>query len=211
VVKINSIPGQFSYKTSSEKIVTVGQQNINLKFTPDDQVNYKPATKKVTLTVLQAEPRLTVKGGTFTFDEDPHTGSATAIGGAGESLYVNPLVYEGTTAVGEIYGPTETPPVAAGKYVITAHTPGDDNNLSASKKATITIRPAKAKVLAAKALKIRKGHSIHANVLDWLRHDDLVDVFSTWTDEKGKWAQIGPGQWASIYYKKKTWMEFILS
>jgi hypothetical protein len=209
VVKINSIPGQFSYKTSSEKIVNAGQQTVKLTFTPKDKVNYATLTQEVGLTVLPAEPSITVNGGTFTFDENPHPGSASAVGGAGENLPVEPLIYEGMTVSGEAYGPTETPPVAAGKYVVTANTPGDDNNMSASGKATIIIKPAKAKVLAPEALKIRNGHSIHANVLDWLRHNDRVNVLNTWTDKDGKWAQIGPGQWASIYYKKKTWMEYV--
>ena len=76
--------------------------------------------------VNPATPVVTATGGTFVYNGTPRPGSGTATGGAGESLTVT-LSYVGTG--GTTYGPSATAPTLVGTYTVTAHTPGDANNL----------------------------------------------------------------------------------
>jgi len=83
-------------------------------------------TSNASLTITQATPTVTATGGTFTYNGNPHAGSATATGGAGESLTIASLAYNGTGST--TYGPSSTAPSLAGTYTVTAHTNGDANN-----------------------------------------------------------------------------------
>ena len=96
--------------------------------------------------VNQATPVVTATGGTFAYNGAPRAGSGTATGGAGESLTVT-LSYSGTGST--TYGPTATAPTVVGTYTVTAHTPGDANNLPGdSTPAALTITMATPTVTA---------------------------------------------------------------
>ena len=89
------------------------------------------------ITINRATPTVTATGGSFSFDGNPHGGSGTAVGGAGEALAAT-LSYSGTGST--TYGPTAAAPSAAGSYSVTASTVGDaNNNAGSSTPAALTI------------------------------------------------------------------------
>jgi hypothetical protein len=93
--------------------------------TVGDSNNTSGNATPAAITINKANPTLTATGGSFAFDGNPHAGSGTAAGGAGETLPVT-LSYAGTGST--TYGPTATAPSAAGTYAVTASTVGDANN-----------------------------------------------------------------------------------
>ncbi len=95
--------------------------------TAGDSNNISGNATPVAITINKADPTVTATGGSFAFDGNPHAGSGTATGGAGETLPVT-LSYTGTGST--TYGPTATAPAAAGTYTVTASTVGDTNNNS---------------------------------------------------------------------------------
>src|SRR5262249_10902314 len=90
--------------------------------------------------VRRATPTVSVTGGTFTYDGNPHAASGFAYGVGGISDVLSPAVtfsYAGTGST--TYGPTATVPTNAGTYQATASFAGNANYNSASNTADITI------------------------------------------------------------------------
>ncbi|HVG34311.1 MAG TPA: Calx-beta domain-containing protein [Pyrinomonadaceae bacterium] len=69
------------------------------------------------LTVLKADPLLSVTGGNFTYDGQPHPATASATGVNNEALGPISLLYNGTNSI----------PVDAGSYAVTAAFAGNQN------------------------------------------------------------------------------------
>jgi Bacterial Ig-like domain (group 3)/Calx-beta domain/MBG domain len=74
------------------------------------------------LTVLKADPSLSVAGGSFTYDGQPHPAAASATGVSGEALGPISLLYNGTINI----------PFNAGSYAVTATFAGNQNYNPAS-------------------------------------------------------------------------------
>jgi Big-like domain-containing protein/MBG domain-containing protein/Kelch motif protein/galactose oxidase-like protein len=105
--------------------------------------NYNNASGDVAIVINQATPIVSVIGGTFTDNAQPHgaTGFAYGIGGVGDVL--SPTVtfsYAGTGST--TYGPTADAPSTPGTYVATATFPGNLNYTNASNADTIIIKNA---------------------------------------------------------------------
>ncbi|HEX7140719.1 MAG TPA: carboxypeptidase regulatory-like domain-containing protein, partial [Vicinamibacterales bacterium] len=104
------------------------------------------ASSITTVTVNPATPVVTATGGTFAYNGNPHPGTGSATGGAGETLTFT-LSYTGTGAT--TYGPTATAPTLVGTYNVVAHTNGDANNTAGdSAPAAININKANPVVTA---------------------------------------------------------------
>ena len=102
--------------------------------------NYNDASGDVAIVINQATPTVSVTGGTFTDNAQPHgaSGFAYGIGGVGDML--SPAVtfsYEGSG-----YGPTANAPSTPGTYLATANFAGNTNYTSAYATANITIENA---------------------------------------------------------------------
>lgn len=54
-----NVPGTFLYAPQAGAVLPVGSHTLTVNFTPNDTVNYTPATKSVGLTVVKATPLIT--------------------------------------------------------------------------------------------------------------------------------------------------------
>jgi hypothetical protein len=123
-----SVPGAFSYSPAAGTVLDAGTHTLSATFTPNDSSHWATATKTTTVTVNKATPVVSVTGGTFTYDAQPHAASATAAGG-GESLTPIAITYNGAPAV----------PVDAGTYAVEARYDGSANYDAAVNTTTLTI------------------------------------------------------------------------
>jgi hypothetical protein len=89
-------------------------------------------------TIMAATPTLSVTGGSFAYDEQPHAATGTVGGVGGIDLGIPTFTYSYTDDNGSGVT-TTTPPTSAGYYTVTASFPGNDNYLPATATATITI------------------------------------------------------------------------
>ncbi len=124
-----NVPGTFVYIPAAGAIVGAGSQTLSVTFTPTDTANYNTASASVTLTVDKATPSVSVVGGTFTFDGNPHPATGSVTGVLGEDLGTPTFTYNGGTAA----------PVAVGTYTVVASFAGNANYLPDSATVTITI------------------------------------------------------------------------
>jgi hypothetical protein len=113
-----------TYDGSTTPPTNAGSYAVVASLTSD---NYEAANATGTLVISKATPAFDVHAGTSTYDGTTHSATATAHGGAGETLTVT-LTYSGTNST--TYGPTALPPTNAGSYQVVAHTDGDGNNSS---------------------------------------------------------------------------------
>src|SRR5262249_46744314 len=88
-----------------------------------------------TLTVAKATPKVSVTGGTFTFDGNPHAATATVTGVGGAAV---PGSFTFT------YNGSATTPADAGTYTVLAHFVSSDKNYNDadSPAGTLVISPA---------------------------------------------------------------------
>jgi hypothetical protein len=126
------VPGTFSYNPPAGTVFGAGIQSLSVLFTPSDSADYNNATTSVTLTVDRALPSMSITGGTFTYDGQPHNATVSAVDYLGQPLSPVTITYNGTT----------NPPVNAGTYAAVASYPGNSNYLPQSVSATITINRA---------------------------------------------------------------------
>jgi hypothetical protein len=113
-----TLQGSFSYSPAAGTVLNAGTHTLSVTFTPNDSSHWASATKTTTFTVDKAAPVVTVTGGTFTYDAQPHSASGTATGVLGEVLTPVQLLYNGTS---------ETPPVDAGTHTVSASFTGSGN------------------------------------------------------------------------------------
>jgi hypothetical protein len=134
-----SVAGAFVYTPAAGTVLNAGSQALSVNFTPTDINNYTNASATVTVAVGKATPTVTVSGGAFTYDGNPHAATASATGVGGASV---------AGAFNLNYTPGGIPaPANAGVYGVTASfTSTDANYGNASGNGSITINPATATV-----------------------------------------------------------------
>lgn len=91
--------------------------------------NYEPDSGTAIVVINRATPTLTVTGGTFAYDGQPHPATTTLVGVKSEALGPVVILYNGSAAV----------PVSPGTYAVTASFAGDGNYNPVSGTATILI------------------------------------------------------------------------
>jgi hypothetical protein len=126
------VPGSFGYNPASGAVPSAGAHTLTATFYPSDPTNYSNSTSQVTLQVNQAIPNLTVTGGTFAFDGEPHGTTASATDYRGVALSPVTITYNGSPDA----------PIAAGSYTVVAAFAGDVNHTARSVSTTITIQQA---------------------------------------------------------------------
>ena len=125
----------FTYNGASAEPVNAGTYAVVASFTPTDVTNYNPATGNGSITIKKATPAVTVTGGPFTYDGQPHAASASAMGVDNVSL---------VGAFSFTYNGASAEPVNAGTYaVVASFTPTDVTNYNpATGNGSITIEQA---------------------------------------------------------------------
>jgi concanavalin A-like lectin/glucanase superfamily protein/Big-like domain-containing protein/MBG domain-containing protein/IPT/TIG domain-containing protein len=131
------VPGSFGYNPASGAVLSAGAHMLNATFHPGDATNYSDSASQVTLQVNQAIPNLTVVGGTFAFDGQPHGATASATDYRGVALSPVTITYNGSPDA----------PVAAGSYTVVAAFAGDVNHTARSVSTTLTIQQATATIV----------------------------------------------------------------
>src|SRR5208283_4774422 len=92
--------GSFSYSPSAGTVLSVGQQTLTTTFTPTDTTDYTTGTASVTLTVVPANPVLTLTASPNpAFISNPVTFTAS-IGSLGIVPTGTVTFYDGTTVIG---------------------------------------------------------------------------------------------------------------
>ena len=104
-------------------VLNAGAQTLRVTFTPDDLTNWEAVTVTATLQVNKMTPTMTVSVGTYTYDKQPHPAAVTITGANGEALSPTQVSYNSS----------QTPPVNAGSYWVTAYYGGSANYNSTSK------------------------------------------------------------------------------
>ncbi len=121
----------YTYNGSPDAPTDPGTYAVVATFTSNDP-NYSNGTAKSTLSITPAPPTISVVGGTFNFDFNPHPATATAVG-----------VDSVTPVAGSFsftYNGSTSPPVNAGSYAVVAtFTSSDFDYLNGTGTATITI------------------------------------------------------------------------
>ena len=98
--------------------------------------NYNAASDQATITIGKATPTVSITGGTFTYDGNAHTATASATGVNGEDLGSVTITYDPAT------------PVNAGSYTANASFAGNTNYEASANSASITINKATPTVVA---------------------------------------------------------------
>jgi hypothetical protein len=97
--------------------------------------NFSSTTATSTLTVQPAQPTITVMGGRFLFNSQPHPATGSVTGVFGESLGTPTFTYTDSSG-----NTSSNAPVSAGTYTVNASYPGSTNYLAATNNtATIVI------------------------------------------------------------------------
>ena len=110
--------------------VNAGTYSATVTF--DGDANYAPRTSSATVTINPAAPTLTVNGGSFVYDKQPHAASVTATGVGGEALTGVTITYDGTADA----------PVNAGTHAVVAALSASANYTAASATGSLTIMKA---------------------------------------------------------------------
>lgn len=120
----------FTYNGAAEPPVNGGTYNVVGTFAGD--ANHNPATGSATIAITKAVPTVTVAGGAYIYNGQPHpaTGSVTGVGG----VQLTGLTFT--------YNGSPEPPVNAGAYVVTGTYPGDTNYQAVTRDTAIQIGPA---------------------------------------------------------------------
>src|SRR5262249_3287117 len=91
-------PGTFEYSPAPGPILDAGTHTLSVTFTPNDTLHWNAATWGAEILVNKATPVVTITGGTFTYDGQPHPGVATATGALGEALSPVQIFYNNVSA-----------------------------------------------------------------------------------------------------------------
>ena len=98
-----------TYGASPDAPAAAGIYTLTAAF--DGNANYLPRTATAILRINPAAPTLTIAGGPFIYDAQPHGATVTATGAGGETP---------PGAVAVTYDGSTTPPAGAGTYVVSA-------------------------------------------------------------------------------------------
>ena len=127
-----NVPGTFSYSPAAGTVLAPGSWSVTATFTPTDGQNYNGTTITQTVLVERALAAVSVTGGSFAYDGQPHPAAVSATGAGGVALTPVSVSYNGSGSM----------PVGAGTYAVVATFAGDANHEAASATATITVLPA---------------------------------------------------------------------
>jgi hypothetical protein len=121
----------YTYNGSPNAPIDPGKYSVVAKFTSNDP-NYANGTATSTLIITPASPFISVTGGTFQFDFNPHPAMATAVGIDGVTPVAGGFAFT--------YNGSNSPPVNAGSYAVVAtFTSSDADYSNGTGSATITI------------------------------------------------------------------------
>lgn len=120
-------PITITYDGQSDPPVSAGSYTVVASLAAGG--NYTAATATRTLVIGKATPVISVTGGTYEYDGQPHAAVASAVGVTGEDLGPVSLTYNGAAAA----------PVNGGTYAVIAALPASANHVAASATATIVI------------------------------------------------------------------------
>jgi hypothetical protein len=121
----------YTYNGSSDPPTNAGSYTVVATFTSSDP-NYANGTETSTMVIAQATPRMTLTGGTFSFDANPHPAVATDVGVDG----VTPV----SGSFSFTYNGSSTLPTNPGSYaVVASFTSADPNYANATATATVSI------------------------------------------------------------------------
>jgi len=128
----STLPGTFAYSPAAGTILPVGQQMLNVTFTPTDSVHYTTQTASVTLRVVPGTPTITLTSSanpafmtaavSFTASLPSYASSET-----GTMTFYSGSTVLGTANVSEGSATFTTTSLAAGSQSITAAYSGDAN------------------------------------------------------------------------------------
>jgi hypothetical protein len=119
-----------TYNGSSDPPVNAGTYTTVASFAGDS--NYAARSITFTVRIDPAAPAVTVSGGPFTYDRQPHAATVTVTGIGGQDL--------GAAVV--TYGGAPEPPVNAGTYPVSASFAASGNYAAASGSGTLVINKA---------------------------------------------------------------------
>ncbi|HEV3418155.1 MAG TPA: MBG domain-containing protein [Pirellulales bacterium] len=121
----------YTYNGSSDPPTNAGSYAVVATFTSNDP-NFSNGTETSTMVIAPATPRITLTGGTFGFDANPHPAVATDVGIDG----VTPV----SGSFSFTYNGSSTPPTNPGSYaVVASFTSADPNYANTSATTTISI------------------------------------------------------------------------
>jgi len=137
-----SVDGTFAFTYSpggTTPPTNAGTYSVSAAFTSSN-ANYTNATGTGTIAINPATPTVSVTGGAFSYDGNPHAATATATGVGGATV-------AGTLSF--TYNGSSTPPTNAGTYAVVAtFTSSDPNYTNTTGKGTITISTAQGLLLS---------------------------------------------------------------
>ena len=174
------VPGTFTYSPPAGTVLGAGAQPLSVTFHPSDATTYSDATSAATLTVQKALPSMTISGGTFTYNGQPHSATASASDYLGQPLSPVSITYDGSSSA----------PSNAGTYSAVASYQGDSNYLPRSVSATITINKATPSVTWASPGAITYGTALSGAQLN--ASSDVPGSFS-YTPSAGTTLAAGSG------------------
>jgi hypothetical protein len=160
---------------------------LTVVFTPSNPQNYESASAATTIDVFKATPAISVVGGTFTYDGQPHPATGSVTGGGGATLGFPSFTYNGSPE----------PPVNTGSYAVVASYPGDDNHQSASETATLSITKGSAVLGWNRPAAIPYGTPLGAAQLNATA--DIAGTFAYWP-AAGTVLNAGTSQWLSATF-----------
>ncbi len=141
-----------------EQFTNVPGGTANWTFTGG--TNYEDASGSVEVKINKATPAVSVTGGTYTYDGQPHAASATANGLSGNVAGAFSFTYNGTASA----------PVNAGNYsVVATFTSSDGNYEDATGAGAITINKADAVIVVGGGTYTYNGH-------EWGAHGTATSV-----------------------------------
>ncbi|HEU5108154.1 MAG TPA: MBG domain-containing protein, partial [Micromonosporaceae bacterium] len=151
-----SVAGTFQYAPAAGAVLAAGVHTLTATFTPADAQNYQNGTVSTTVTVERAAAAITVGGGPFSYDGQPHGATVAAVGAGGAALTPLTVTYNGSPAL----------PVNAGVYAVAATFAGDTNHQPASAAGTLVIAKAVASLTWATPAPLPYGTPLSAAQLN---------------------------------------------
>ena len=136
-----AVPGSFTYSPAAGTVLSAGNsQTLSVTFTPTDTTKYTTVNKTVSINVNKATPTVTVTGGTYSYDGQPHPATVSITGVSGDNSLTSSMVTL-------TYTPAVSAPVNVGSYSVKGTFGGNTNyNSATSNTATITINKANATI-----------------------------------------------------------------
>ena len=126
--------GGTTYGPSANPPTTAGSYIVTATVATDS--NFNPGVSNPTsFTIGKATPAVTIAAGAYTYSGTPQGPGASAVNPGGSTGGIS-LSFDGMNDAGAVYGPSSTPPTAAGNYSVTATVAADSNYSAGNSSAT---------------------------------------------------------------------------